>query len=104
MKIKLRRSYLNAGPPLLLEQNILWLHITVYNFVSPKRVQALEQTVGELPNQLERKPLEFVLLDQLVQVDTQQLECDTCMRSKDKMVKHMNDVICVVLILLAQVL
>ena len=74
MKIKLRRSYLNAGPPLLLEQNILWLHITVYNFVSPKRVQALEQTVGELPNQLERKPLEFVLLDQLVQVYRQKLE------------------------------
>lgn len=67
-------SYLNAGPPLLLEQHVLRLHITVYNFVSPERVKTLQQTVGELPNQLEREPLELVLLDQLVKVYRQKLE------------------------------
>ena len=67
-------SYLNAGPPLLLEQHVLRLHITVYNFVSPERVETLQQTVGELPNQLEREPLELVLLDQLVKVYRQKLE------------------------------
>ena len=46
----------------------------MYNFVSPECVKTLQQTVGELPNQLERKPLELVLLDQLVKVYRQKLE------------------------------
>jgi hypothetical protein len=47
--------------------------------------------------------LEFVLLDQLIQVNTQELKGDACVGSKDKVVKHVNDVVGIVLVLLAQV-
>jgi hypothetical protein len=47
--------------------------------------------------------LELVLFDQLIQVNTQELKGDACMGSKDKVVKHVNDVVGIVLVLLAQV-
>ena len=76
----------------------------MYDFVSVEQVQALKQTVSKLSHQLQRESLEFVLLDQLVQVDTEQLESDASVGAKDEMVKHMDNVIGIVLVLLAQVL
>ena len=60
--------------------------------------------MSKLSDQLEAEPLELVLLDQLVEVDIEQLKGDTSVGAKDEMVKHMNDVIAIVFILLAQVL
>ncbi len=60
--------------------------------------------MSKLSHQLQRESLEFVLLDQLVQVDTQKLEGDAGVGAKDKVVEHVDDVVGVVLVLLAQVL
>ena len=97
-------AYLYAAPTLLLEQYVFRLHVTVNDFVSVEQVQALEQTVSKLSHQLQRESLEFVLLDQLVQVDAQQLESDASVGAKDEVVEHVDDVVGVVLVLLAQVL
>ena len=61
-------AYLNSRASLLLEQNIFRFHITVDDFVSIQSVQTLQEAVRELPDELQREPLELVLLDQLVQV------------------------------------
>uniref|UniRef100_A0A182MWT8 Uncharacterized protein n=1 Tax=Anopheles culicifacies TaxID=139723 RepID=A0A182MWT8_9DIPT len=74
------------------------------DFVLVQRVQALEQRVGELAHKLHAKPLELVLLDQLVQVDVQQLERDAHVVAKHETVVHVDDVHRVVPILRPQVL
>ena len=60
--------------------------------------------MSKLSDQLEAEPLELIFLDQLVQVDAEQFKSDASVGAKDKMVKHMNDVIAIVFVLLAQVL
>ena len=97
-------AYLYAAATLLLEQHVFRLHVTVNDFVSVEQVQALEQTVSKLSHQLQRESLEFVLLDQLVQVDAQQFKRDASVGAKDEMVEHVDDVVGVFLVLLAQVL
>lgn len=59
-------AYLYAGSSLLLEQHVLWLHVTVYDSVLVQCMQALQQTVGKFANELQGEPLELVLLYQLV--------------------------------------
>lgn len=88
----------------MLEQYVLGLHVAVYDPVLIERVQALQQAVRELADELQREPLELVLLYQLVQVDRQQLECDACVVPERERVEHMDHVHRVVLVLLAEVL
>lgn len=58
----------------------------------------------KLTHQLQAKALEFVLLNQLVQIDREQLESDACVISERKRVEHVYDVHRVVLILFAKML
>ena len=74
------------------------------NLVSEEEVEALEERVSELPDQLEAEPLKLVLLDQLIQVDGEQLEGDAGVGAEGEVVIHVDDVERVVLVLLAQVL
>ena len=60
--------------------------------------------MSKLSDQLKAEPLELILFDQLVQIDTKQLKGDAGVGAKDEMVKHMNNVIAIVFVLLAQVL
>ena len=53
----------------MLEKHILRLHITVNDLVAVESVEALQEAVGELADQLQREALELVLLYQLVQID-----------------------------------
>lgn len=88
----------------MLEQHVLRLHVAVYDPILVEGVEALQQAVRELPHQLQREPLELVLLYQLVKVDREQLECDACMVSERERIEHMDHVHRVVLVLLAEVL
>ena len=60
--------------------------------------------MSKLSDQLKAEPLELILFDQLVQIDTKQLKGDAGVGAKDEMVKHMDNVIAIVFVLLAQVL
>ncbi len=74
------------------------------DLVPVEQVQALQQRVRELPHQLQREPLELVLLDQLVEVDAEQLEGEAGVAAEREVVEQVDDVVRVVLVLLAQVL
>lgn len=88
---------------MLFQQHVLRLHVAVYNSVLVQCVEALEQAVRELAHELQREPLEFVLLYQLVQVDRQQFESDACVVPESERVEHVDDIHRVVLVLLAEV-
>lgn len=53
--------------------------------------------------QLQAEALKFVLLYQFVQVNRQQFECNAHMIAKGKRIQHVNDVHCVILVLLPEV-
>lgn len=97
-------SYLDAAATLLLEEDVLRLHVAVDDFVPVEGVETLEQRVRELAHQLEAEALELVLLDELVQIDGQQLERDAHVRAEREVVVHVDDVHGIVLVLLAEVL
>ena len=97
-------AYLNSAPALLLQENILRLHVTVNDLVSEEKVQTLEQGMSKLSDQLQTEPLELVLLDQLVEVDAEQLEGDAGVGPEGEVVEQVDDVVGVVLVLLPQVL
>ncbi len=58
----------------------------------------------ELAHQLQREALELVLLDELVQVDAEQLEGQAGVVAEVEVVVQVDDVVRVVLVLLAEVL
>ena len=60
--------------------------------------------MGKLSHELERESLKLVLLDQLVQVDAEQLECDAHVAPEHEVIKHVDQVERVILVLLPQVL
>ena len=74
------------------------------DLVAVEQVEALQQRVGELADELEAESLELVLLDELVQVDAEELEGDAGVVAERKVVEQVDDVVSVVLVLLAQVL
>ena len=74
------------------------------DFVPVESVQALQQTVGKLPHQLKRKPLELVLLDQFVEVDGHQFKDNAGVASKDEAVLDVDNIGCVCLIFSQQLL
>ena len=74
------------------------------DLVAVEQVEALQQRVGELADELEAESLELVLLDELVQVDAEELEGDAGVVAEREVVEQVDDVVSVVLVLLAQVL
>ena len=64
-------SYLNSAAALLLQEDVLRLHVAVDDLVPVEEVEALQQRVGELADELEAEALELVLLDELVEVDAE---------------------------------
>ena len=64
-------SYLNSAAALLLQEDVLRLHVAVDDLVPVEEVEALQQRVGELADELEAESLELVLLDELVEVDAE---------------------------------
>mmetsp|Transcript_107975 Transcript_107975/g.311999 ORF Transcript_107975/g.311999 Transcript_107975/m.311999 type:complete len:266 (-) Transcript_107975:397-1194(-) len=60
----------------------------------PKEPQSRKQLDGEAPDQTQGDALEIVVLDELVQVDAQQLECDAQMVPEVEVVHHVHDVRC----------
>ena len=97
-------SYLNSAAALLLEEDVLRLHVAVDDLVPVEEVEALQQRVGELADELEAEPLELVLLDELVEVDAEELEGDAGVVAEREVVEEVDDVVRVVLVLLPQVL
>ena len=74
------------------------------DLVAVEQVEALQQRVGELADELEAESLELVLLDELVQVNAEELEGDAGVVAEREVVEQVDDVVSVVLVLLAQVL
>lgn len=73
-KLKRKSSHLNSRPSLLFQQNVLRLQVTVNDLESIERLETLKQRMSKLSNELETESLEFVLLDQLVEVDVEQFK------------------------------
>ena len=94
----------DAAASLLLEQNVLRLEIAVNDAIPMEHFETLEYSVRKLPHELKRKTLKFVLLDQFVEIDREQFECDARVISKGEMIEHVNDVVSSVVILLLQML
>lgn len=101
--VKHANSYLNATASLLLQENVFRLHITMDDFVFIKGVQAQEEAVSKLANQLQTEAHEFVFLYKLVEVYREELEGDTRMGAEGEVVEHMNDVHSVVFVLFPEV-
>lgn len=99
---ELAGAYLDAAASLLLEKNVLRLHVAMDDLVLVESVEALQQRVREPSHQLHAEALELVLLDQLVQVDAEQLEGDAHVVTEGERVEHVDDVHGVVLVLLPQ--
>lgn len=59
---------------MLFQQNVLRLQVTVDDLESIERLETLKQRMSKLSNELETESLEFVLLDQLVEVDVEQFK------------------------------
>ena len=97
-------SYLNSAAALLLQEDVLRLHVAVDDLVPVEEVEALQQRVRELADELETEPLELVLLDELVEVDAEELEGDAGVVAEREVVEEVDDVVRVVLVLLPQVL
>jgi cytochrome b561 len=64
---------------------------------------ALVYLLGNLADEIEPEPLEFVVLNQLVQVDPKQLERDAQVRAEVEVVNHVHHVVVVMHILGADV-
>lgn len=58
----------------------------------------------ELADELQREPLELVLLDQLVQVNGQQFESDASVVPKRERIEHVDDVHRIIFVLFTEVL
>lgn len=96
--------YLDAAAPLLLEQDVLGLQVTVDDAVLVKRVETLQDGVGELPDQQEAEALELVLFDELVQVHAEQFKGHADVVAEREVLQHVDHVHARVLVLLPQVL
>ncbi len=99
-----RESYLDSTPSLLLQKHVLGFHITVNDFVLCEGVETLEEGVSKLPDQLETKALELVLLDEFVEVEGEELKGDAGMAPECKVVRHVDDVHPIVLVEVSEVL
>jgi hypothetical protein len=55
------------------EQYIFRFEIAMYDFVAMEEHQASEELLRKAPNELQRKALEVVSLDELVQVHAEQV-------------------------------
>lgn len=49
--------------------------------------------MGKLPDQLQAEALEFVLFNQFVQIDAEQLERDALVLAEVEVVQHVHDVV-----------
>jgi len=96
--------YLDTTAPLLLQQDVLRLQVTVDDVVPVQGVQTLQDGVSKLPDQREAEALELVLLDQLIQVHAQQFKGHTDVVPEGEVLQHVDDVHGGVMVLLTEVL
>lgn len=96
--------YLDAAAALLLEQDVLWLEVTVNDSVPVQGLQALQDGVCKFSDQRQAEALELVALDELVQVHAQQLKGHADVVAEGEVFQHVHDVHGAVAVLLAQVL
>lgn len=72
---------------MLLQQDVFRLHVAVNYFKLIESVQALEKRVSKFADKLQAETLKFILLDQLVEIDVQELEDDAHVIAKHKVVE-----------------
>lgn len=72
------------------------------NVFSVQEPQALNQGVGEPPDEAQTETLVVVLLDQLVQVQVHELEADAQVVPEVEVVQHVDDVVSRIAVLLAE--
>jgi hypothetical protein len=75
---------LDDGALQILQQNVFWLQIAVDQSGLVEQGQPVKQLLREYPDQRCAKAAELVLLDQFVEVDTQELENKTEMLPVDE--------------------
>ena len=91
--IVLLSFHLDAAAALLLEKHIFRFEVAVNDAVFLERIEALEDAVGELAHELKTESLEFVLLDEFVEVHRKELESDANVIPEHEAVQHVNDVV-----------
>jgi hypothetical protein len=69
---------------ILLQQNVLRLQIAMYQLRFPQKGEAVDQLLREDSYEGRRQAAELVLLDQFVQIDTEEFEDEAEMLAVDE--------------------
>lgn len=93
-------NQLDAGPGLILEQNVFGFDVRMDDIVLPQKHEGIEDLDGEGTNMRHFDRLELIKLHQLVKTDAEQLSYDANMFTKNNEIPNANDVFLVVDILL----
>jgi hypothetical protein len=85
----------------LLQQDILWFQIAMNEPRLVQETKGVQKLLSKHPDKSRAQPSELVLLDELVQIHTEQLEDETKMLLVNEGVFQPQDVVIVVLVELA---
>jgi hypothetical protein len=85
----------------LLQQDILWFQIAMNEPRLVQETKGVQKLLSKHPHKSRTQPSELVLLDELVQIHTEQLEDETKMLLVNEGVFQPQDVVIVVLVELA---
>ena len=85
-------DHLEAGLARLLEEDVLWLEVSMDDPGPGQGRQGQQDAVAEVPHQGGVETLEPVLLDQLVQVERHELEDDAGVVPEHEAVLHVDNV------------
>lgn len=84
------------------EQHVFWLQVAVHDGEGLHVVQCLQDLDGESLRQGHRKALEIVVLNELVQIDTQHFESNTHMTSKSKVFLNSDNIFAVIVVCISE--
>jgi hypothetical protein len=88
----------------LPQENVLWLHVAMYDVVLFHVVERDEQLDREAANQAYGNALEIITLDELVEVHAQHLEDEDQVLAERELLLYANDVLLVLWVVVAELL
>jgi len=97
-------DHLDAAGTAVFQQHVLRFEVAVDDVLASQKPQTLDERISKSPDEVEAETLVVVLLDQLVQVQTEQFEADAQMTAEIEVVEHVNDVVDTVFITASEVI
>lgn len=83
----------------LLQQDVLWFQIAVDQVGFVQKAQRIQKLLGKYADEGCAQATELVLLDQFVEIDAEQFECQTKMLAMNKCVFQPEQVVVIVLVI-----